>query len=123
MEKGKRNIMIVIVLSVLLDIVLTLWEFHLTKNIGVFNILVFISYFLVYQSLYFGKKWARYLVLFFSYWNVFEIIQLLWHPIIGSRKLVPVFWVMSFIGIIYLGIALFLTFNKDIKHYLSPNRS
>lgn len=123
MDKGKRNIMIVIVLSVLLDIVLTLWEFHLTKNIGVFNILVFISYFLVYQSLYFGKKWARYLVLFFSYWNVFEIIQLLWHPIIESRKLFPVFWVMSFIGIIYLGIALFLTFNKDIKHYLSPNRS
>ena len=119
MDKGKRNIIIVIVILALFEIFNTVTAVIVSKNPGEFNIFAFLIYCLIFQSLYEGKKWARYLVLVYSYWAVLQSIWLVWLPSIISRKLVQPFGILSSIGVIFLWIALLLTFNKNIKQYFN----
>ena len=117
MDKGKRNLLFIVIIMAVLDIAYIIGEFIFTKNIGVFNSFEFLICCFVYQSLYLGKKWARYYVLFFSCLHVLSVIRLLQHFLMAAKPLDLSFWVLCFIGLTYLGIALVLSFNKAIKHY------
>ena len=123
MDKGKRNIIIVIVILAMFEIYTTILQFIQSKDIGVFNIFVYFTYCLIFQSLYSGKRCARNIVLAYSYWNVLQTIWLIWLPSTISREPVQFFGRMSFVGIVFLWIALFLTFNKNIKRYITKQLS
>ena len=123
MDKGKRNIIIVIVILAMFEIYTTILQFIQSKDIGVFNIFVYFTYCLIFQSLYSGKRCARNIVLAYSYWNVLQTIWLIWLPSIISREPVQFFGRMRFVGIVFLWIALFLTFNKNIKRYITKQLS